>query len=288
MKPAWFPDWSGETAVIVASGPSALGVNLLAAKGRARVIAVNNSWGLCPWADLLYACDAEWWRTGAGDGFRGLKVSAAEVAGVERVGLKVEPGGWSRAMVAEPAGVIGAGSSSGFQALNLAVQFGARRVVLVGFDCRVDLGTHWHGDHKAGLRNPKGETADRWRKAFDGVAGQLRGMGVEVLNASVVSRLRGYDKVRFESAFGGPLDVIWAAPRLEAEALRMSEMVKLVAKGRIRLSVDRTLRRGEEFEASRTLADRYIAQRLAEPASDKPRRARPSRRKDGVKGAPQA
>jgi hypothetical protein len=61
-RPDWFPDWHGETAVIVASGPSAAGVNLECAKGKAKFIAINDSWRLVPWADALYAHDHAWWE----------------------------------------------------------------------------------------------------------------------------------------------------------------------------------------------------------------------------------
>ena len=47
---------------MVASGPSASDVPLDRAKGKARFIAVNNSWELVPWADIFFACDYRWWQ----------------------------------------------------------------------------------------------------------------------------------------------------------------------------------------------------------------------------------
>jgi hypothetical protein len=50
------------------------GVDL--AKGRAKVIAINNSWRLAPWADALYGCDYTWWHANRGvPEFAGLKIS---------------------------------------------------------------------------------------------------------------------------------------------------------------------------------------------------------------------
>lgn len=97
-------------------------------------------------------------------------------------------------------GVIGWGGNGGFHALNLAVQFGAAKIVLVGYDMRLDRGIHWHGKHGAGLSNPTNPSVDRWRRRIDAVAGLLGEIGVEVVNASPVSALENYRKVDFEEA----------------------------------------------------------------------------------------
>ncbi len=100
-------------------------------------------------------------------------------------------------------GEIGWGSNGGFQALNLAVQFGASKVVLVGFDMTLEKGTHWHGKHPPGLNNPKQASVDRWRLELDRQAPLLQAMGIEVLNASPHSRLTAYKRVPFLEAIGG-------------------------------------------------------------------------------------
>jgi len=207
--PEWFPDWSRDTAVVVASGPSAKGVPLDLARGRARVIAINESWRLAPWADVLYAADHQWWQKGKGfPEFRGLRVAQGDAApkmyrGIKQVGL-VRTG----QIVREPKGILAAGSdregrgaNSGFQALNLAVQFGAKKIILVGYDMRVDLGFHWHGRHPDGMNNPNKGGIARWAKVLDRASRYLRVLGVEVLNASAVSALRAYPKINFEDVF---------------------------------------------------------------------------------------
>jgi hypothetical protein len=75
-RPDWFPDWRGETVVTVAGGSRAATVNLECAKGRAKFIAINDSWKLAPWSDVLYAEDFPWWGVNHGaPAFRGLKIS---------------------------------------------------------------------------------------------------------------------------------------------------------------------------------------------------------------------
>jgi hypothetical protein len=51
--------------------------------------------------------------------------------------------------------------SSGLRAIELAFQLGAERVLLLGYDCTVSGGTHWHGDH-AGTKNPTEALCKKW------------------------------------------------------------------------------------------------------------------------------
>jgi hypothetical protein len=53
--------WEGETAFIVAGGPSVLGQDLELLHGR-RVIAINSSVYAVPWANFLYFGDFRWWH----------------------------------------------------------------------------------------------------------------------------------------------------------------------------------------------------------------------------------
>lgn len=103
-------------------------------------------------------------------------------------------------------GEIGWGGNGGFHALNLALQFGARRVVLVGYDMRVDFGVHWHGKHPKGMNNPSAVNTARWRQVLDAQALLLRRLGVSVINASPVSALEAYPKMTLEAALQGELD----------------------------------------------------------------------------------
>lgn len=208
--PEWMPDWSGETCIVVAGGPSAKDVPLAEAKGLARCIVINEGYRLAPWADALYAADSQWWQVKRGlPEFRGLKVSQSDQAAKYYGGIKLVTLKRVAELVLEPRGVIAAGSNkggsganSGFQALNLAAQFGATRILLVGYDMRLDRGVHWHGLHGAGLRNPTKGGLDRWRQALDLAAPSFAAAGIEVLNCSPVSALTAYPKVDFREALG--------------------------------------------------------------------------------------
>lgn len=97
-----------------------------------------------------------------------------------------------------PVGWVGSGGNSGFQAMNLAVQFGATGILGIGFDM---CGDHWYGRNgwdKA--NNPGEENFKRWRKAFESAAPVLSWLGVEFINASMNSTLNCFPKMSVEDA----------------------------------------------------------------------------------------
>ncbi|MEO3387329.1 hypothetical protein [Mesorhizobium sp. CAU 1741] len=201
-RPAWYPDWTGETCIIVASGPSASGVDLEPARGKVKCIAVNSSWKLAPWADALYACDFKWWEENNGcPEFKGLKMSISPRARNADWGIRYVKclRGDDRINLG-PAGTIGWGGNSGFGALNLAAHFGATKIILVGYDMNIKAGTHWHGDHPLPLSNPKLSTIGRWRRAIDAGAKVLAANSIKVINCSAISSLTAYPKMTLTEA----------------------------------------------------------------------------------------
>lgn len=99
-------------------------------------------------------------------------------------------------LIFEPKGTIGGGGNSGFQALNLAVQWGAAKVVLIGFDMTDRGGVHWYGrNHWPMANNPDQSNFRRWIAAFERAAPLLRRLGVEVVNASRNSALACFPKM---------------------------------------------------------------------------------------------
>lgn len=201
-SPEWFPDWAGETAVLVGAGPSAKDVDLEKAKGTARFIAINDSWQLAPWADILYAVDWNWWKKFEGcPDFAGTKVTVEYQATRDWPGIRMLrcPRIGNRFDLTK-SDTVGWGGNSGFGALNLAVKFGAKKIILVGYDVTLNHGVHWHGRHPDWMHNPAENNIKVWRKALDGVAPIIANEGITVLNASPVSSLSAYPKMSFEEA----------------------------------------------------------------------------------------
>ena len=196
-------DWTGQTVVIVAAGPSCSAIDLTRAMGYAKVLVINESWNLAPWADAMYACDYAWWKHRDGcPGFHGVKFSADQQAVDEYPDIRhVELWREVNTIITEEKNVIGDGRNSGFQALNLAVLLGSKDIVLVGYDMTLEYGVHWHGWHDRPLNNPQEHNVLVWRKHLDAVAPLLAKKGVRVRNASHVSRLEAYPKVNFYEIF---------------------------------------------------------------------------------------
>jgi hypothetical protein len=134
--------------------------------------------------------------------FGGLKISQDRVACDQFKDIrKVTVDTRGNHLLLDTPGQIGSGGNGGFQALNLAVQFGASPILLVGFDMRIDLGEHWHPRHYPPLSNPHpNDNLPRWRAALDGADGVLNSLGVKVANCSAVSLLKAYPKMTVQEA----------------------------------------------------------------------------------------
>jgi len=94
--------------------------------------------------------------------------------------------------------VIHYGSNSGFQALNIAVLMGAKRIILLGYDMRFskDNKSHWFGDHPDNVRS----NYTSWLSNYGVAAAQLNEKGIEVINCSPISALTCFRMESLESA----------------------------------------------------------------------------------------
>lgn len=189
--------WPGATIVCIGGGPSLTPADIATVRGRARVIAVNDAYRLAPWADVLYACDQQWWNWHAGvPTFAGWKYGIASSVPITWPDVVVlENTGWL-GLEEEPTG-LRAGHNGGYQAVNLAVHLGAARILLLGYDMAPDgAQTHWFGDHPDHVPSPFPEM----RAAFDTLVAPLAARGVEVLNCSRRTALTAFPRVPLEQA----------------------------------------------------------------------------------------
>ena len=195
------PQWCGQTAFLLAGGPSLKGFNASVLRGRGRVIAINNSWELAPWADVLYFCDRSWWRRHREQVKQRFTGRYLVSLGVNEAGVHRLRAGGVSGLSSDPS-VLKHGTNSGYQAINLAYLFGAKRIVLLGYDMRVNPdATHWHAGH------PNGPTAKRYAQIirdnmlphFDSLVKPLRDAGVEVMNATPDSALTAFPLVTIQA-----------------------------------------------------------------------------------------
>lgn len=186
--------WEGATAVCIASGPSLTAedverVRAARERGACLAIAVNREFATAPWADALYAADMRFWSTYEAQirsTFKGELWTMDRIA-AKRYALRTVKRGRGEGYCEEP-GTINTGGNSGFQALHLAAQWGARRVVLLGYDMQRTNGKeHHYGKHAGGLANGAGFKL--WIPRFKPLLRDLQAMGVEVLNATRATAL---------------------------------------------------------------------------------------------------
>ena len=188
--------WPGATVVILASGPSLTIKQCEAVSDwregseARRTIAVNTTFRRAPWADVLYACDAPWWRLHYAEVqqvFNGAlwtqDKEATREFGVNRVESANLPG------LGKRTGVIHQGANSGYQAVNLAYQAGVKKIILLGFDMQ---GTHWHGPYTNGLPNTAVHLFSSWIKNFERLAADLAALRIDVVNCTPGSALKAF------------------------------------------------------------------------------------------------
>lgn len=182
------------TWAVLASGPS-MSQEVADSVRSLSVVAVSNTYELAPWANAVVSGDRTWWTNNP---------QAKEFAGEKFCGLCVEP----------PKGVTkfsGAmsGSNSALLAIQIAVNKGATRVLLLGVDLH---GKHYFGDHKPPLKNPTDQRMEVFKRQF----AAYKPNGVEIINCSPDSALKCYP-------FGEVKDFI---PQPEPEEVDLAILVQ--------------------------------------------------------------
>ncbi len=193
------PEWSGETAFLLGCGPSLRREDVEKLKFR-RVIAINDSYLLAPWADILYFCDAKWWnanRFQVNDVFRGPRIVTMQnaIPGVSMVRCTGDVG-----LETDPA-AIRHGSNSGYQAINVAYHLGVKRIVLLGYDMQVPQNGKMHWCARGEVRSPEGfhNTLQKvMLPKFDSLVKPLAEAGVIVVNCTPNSALTCWPTVTLE------------------------------------------------------------------------------------------
>lgn len=175
------------TFICIASGPSLTQADCeLALRSGYPVIAVNSSWKLIPECQYLFAADCDWW-----DKYHGTLQTDAifwTVSGRAQLRYGIN--------LFQPPDCDT--FNSGQRAIQLAAHLSAQRIILLGYDCSLENGTHWHGDHPAGLKNPDVNTTARWIEEFSRTAKSLSDL--EIINCSRQTTLTCFPRLTIEAA----------------------------------------------------------------------------------------
>lgn len=181
--------WGGKIAVCIASGPSLCAEDIALVRrahseGRCKVLVVNREFESAPWADAMYAADLAFWQSYWNEirsAFPGERWTV-DVRAARQFGLQLLRRARGEGFSVEP-GTINTGGNSGFQALHIAAQWGAARIVLLGYDMQRTQGKEHHfGRHKNRL--PNGAGFKDWIPRFRPLIRDLEARGVRVVNAT--------------------------------------------------------------------------------------------------------
>lgn len=195
--------------IVAASGPSLNEDDAALCLGH-RVVVVGDAYRLFPWADVLYACDHRWWDAREGTDFAGEKWISTDgnrwpqvLSAAKKYRLRIIQGLKHPFFSRDPK-FIHYGWNSGYQAINLALHFGATTLVLLGFDFQNTNGkTHFFGDHARPLANTQ-----KWDHMLDAmnVASKKLPPGVEIINCSPGSAIDCFPRRDLREVLNGLAD----------------------------------------------------------------------------------
>lgn len=178
-----------EFAICVGSGPSLAFTDyekLCECQG-GMIICVNSSFLLFDNPDIIFSADYDWWK----DNYHRVSCTPCDK--------------WTTSSLAST--VYGLRKftplrnkkfNSGMRAIELACCLGFKKIVLIGFDCSVELGSHWHGEH-VNLRNPTDRSVFEWKCGFVRLKEEIP-HDVVVLNCSAYTELDCFPVVSIDEA----------------------------------------------------------------------------------------
>lgn len=179
-------EWEGEAAFIIGGGPSIRDLDFERLRGKARTIAVNTAYKRAPWADVLFWSDKRWldWNHADLHEFRGQYMVSRKTPHLPTP-RPVKVLDYYPNRFAYESTAVG-GWCSGSSAINLAYHFGARVIILLGFDMKTN--GNWHDLHK--LPAEPDQHRIKFIPAIERMAPHLRNANVIVLNTCAESGLR--------------------------------------------------------------------------------------------------
>lgn len=190
------PIWAGETAFIIAGGPSLAGFDFSRLAGR-RVIAINSSVFSCPSAGVLFFGDERWWRWNADKvkrTYAGRIFTCSSVADpVVHNLVKRRPPPY----ISPERGDVTMLRTSLTASINLAIHFGCTRLILLGADMKAAANGRAHHHPEYPVRNLP-TCWDVQMTELREVAKSISDLGIEIINTSLESRIDWWPKQSIE------------------------------------------------------------------------------------------
>lgn len=172
----------------IASGPSLTASDCeLVRRSGIKTVAVNDSWKMARFCDYLYAGDFKWWKVN----YNKIDIDAEKwtcsdrAANAYKINYHIAAGLYN----------------SGMRAIQFGISKGFKSIAILGYDCSLKNGVHWHGEHKEPtLRNPNESKVKKWHDQFKRVSDNAKKQGVSIINCSRHTELTCFDKMTLEEA----------------------------------------------------------------------------------------
>lgn len=201
------PEWLGKTVLCLGSGPSLTETDIAYAMARVdHTVAINTTGRIAPSADLLYYCDAKWWRWHGDEPWvRAFQARNAIVKGSLHDKERSDETGIRNIALTKPNGLeaspdrLAHGRNSGYAVINLMAHLGAKRNILLGYDMgfKASGDSHWHGSHPTAQ---KPSVYSVMLKEWPSIVEPLKARGIEVINCTPASALQVFPRMRLREA----------------------------------------------------------------------------------------
>jgi len=170
-------------------------------------IAINHMYQLGNWLDVFYFSDNEMWSGEENKkqilSYKGLRITNNIKFRKLHKGIKYIERDKKEMGLCETKNAVCFNRNTGLSAIDLAYHFGAKRVILLGFDmASAQIGSHIHG---VGTKESKGGSAElsfrSHLKAIPHIIQDMKDRDIEILNASSISTIPYFPKVKAKDYF---------------------------------------------------------------------------------------
>lgn len=175
----------------IASGPSLTEADCeLVRQSGIKTVAVNDSWRIARFCDYIYAGDTKWWAVNHDK----IDINAEKwtcsdkAANTYKLHYHIAAGPYN----------------SGMRAIQFGISKGFKSIAILGYDCSLKNGIHWHGEHKEEkLRNPNDHKVLIWHDQFKRVSDNAKKQGVNIYNCSRYTELTCFELAKLEDVLDG-------------------------------------------------------------------------------------
>lgn len=174
--------FEGKTVFCVGSGPSLTAGDCAAVEASGHpIVAVNTSWQAVPSASIIFAGDEAWWAANFNKVESHAALWTCNTSASLKYGIRLFRSS-------------GRHWNSGLRAIELAEFLGAEKVILLGYDCSVRRGAHWHGKHGK-TQNPTNGVCQSWIAQFQQLSQRTK---ITIINCSRDTALKCFPRAELE------------------------------------------------------------------------------------------